>query len=408
MGKLDIIKNNIIGEIKSVISPKDKSIVLFGAWFGNRFADNSRYLYQFLSENKGKYGLTHVVWVTRNVELCNELVQMGYEAYLMESKESLYYHEKAGIHIICNSSNDASGKPADILAKYSNGAVRINLWQGIGGIKGVGYVSNAYLEAKAQRPLFYAIKETLEKIKLYRLLVQAAGGWGDVYYLSTTPFATDGFKKYFELPNKYYIESGYPRNQKSTRLRKSETEVVDRVKTSKCSILYMPTFRDDNSHYVSPLSTDSVLKQLEKDGWLWIEKKHGADKTNLLGDVESANVMRLDSDFDASVILPHVDLVITDYSSVSWDALYYRKPVMFYMPDFDYYLNQDRGFVLKPEEFLIGPAVFSIEELTETLEKHMDDFSKMLPQNEEQLFEKVWGKEKDCAEIWEDLSKKIF
>lgn len=408
VNKLGIIGRNIVEETKHLFMKRDKSVVLFGSWFGNRFADNTRYLYQYLSENKEKHGLSHVVWVTRDKDICDELNNIGYEAYMMDSEESIHYHKVALFHIISNASLEVNGKKADILTEYSNGAVRINLWHGIGGIKGVGFSSKAYLDAKGKNPLFYKLYEWIVQLRIYRLIVQSAGGWGDVYYLSTTPFATYGFKKYFNLPDKFYIESGYPRNQAIYKLRKNETEVVERIKKSKRAILYMPTFRDNNENYTHPLTDYRVVDMLKDNEWLWVEKKHGADTSDLFANVNSTNVLRLDGDFDASVIMGHVDAVVTDYSSVSWDALYYKKPVVFYMPDFDYYMNQDRGFVLKPEEFLIGPDVYSIDEMLGVFIENKDDFAKMLPDNEDKLFEKVWGREISCAEIWNDICKKVL
>lgn len=408
MNKLEVIGRNLIEEGKQLFIKRDKTIVLFGSWFGNRFADNTRYLYQYLSENKEKQGLSHVVWVTRDEAMCNELNDMGYEAYMMDSEESIHYHKTALLHIIANASQELPGKHPDILTEYSNGAIRINLWHGIGGIKGVGFASKAYTDAKAANPLFYNLYEFITQFRLYRLLVQLPGGWGDTYYLSTTPFATDGFKKYFNLPDKFYIESGYPRNQAIYKLRKSEIDVVEKIKNSKRTILYMPTFRDNNEGYTAPLEDARMVQMLKENDWLWVEKKHGADTSNLLADVDAGNVLRLDGDFDASVIMPYVDAVVTDYSSVSWDALYYKKPVIFYMPDFDYYMNQDRGFVLKPEEFLIGPAVYSMDEMLEVLSENKEDFLKMLPENEDELFKKVWGREITCEEIWNDICKKVL
>lgn len=64
--------------LQSHYSGKGKSIVLFGAWFGERIADNPRFLYQHLFDNKEKYGLTHVVWVTRKEEVYQLMDQMGY------------------------------------------------------------------------------------------------------------------------------------------------------------------------------------------------------------------------------------------------------------------------------------------------------------------------------------------
>ncbi|MBQ8627312.1 MAG: CDP-glycerol glycerophosphotransferase family protein, partial [Agathobacter sp.] len=171
-------------------------------------------------------------------------------------------------------------------------------------------------------------------------------------------------------------------------------------------ILYMPTFRVNNAGYVSPLSDERVLSILRDNNWLWVEKKHGEDADGMMGKVENQTVLQLDSDFDANVLLPHVDMIVTDYSSVSWDALYHKKPILFYMPDYDYYMNQDRGFVLGPEEFIIGPAAYTIEEFAETLQKYREDFLKMLPENEEAIFKKVWGQETNCASIWEKIVQK--
>jgi hypothetical protein len=93
MGKINNLFWNVKQEVANILHPRDKAIVLMGAWFGNRFADNSRYLFQYLSENKEKLGLKHVVWVTRSEMLQKELEEMGYEAYMMDSDESLYYHK---------------------------------------------------------------------------------------------------------------------------------------------------------------------------------------------------------------------------------------------------------------------------------------------------------------------------
>ena len=407
MGKINNLFWNVKQEVANMLHPRDKAIVLMGAWFGKRFADNSRYLFQYLSENKEKLGLKHVVWVTRSEMLQKELEEMGYEAYMMDSDESLYYHKRAGVHIICNYNMDAGGKKPDILTQYSNGAIKINLWHGLGGIKGVIFASKEYLDEKKKHPFKYALKDGLHSLKWYRKYVQLLGGWADSYYLSTTPYETTIFQKYFQLPKKNFIESGYPRNEKLVTLRECEKTVLQQIQSGKKVILYMPTFREDNNGYTAPLSNLDLVKTLEDQGWLWIEKKHGADHSNLLNAVQSDAVLQLDADFDANIILNYVDLIVTDYSSVSWDALYHKKPVVFYMPDFDYYMNKDRGFVLSPEEFIIGPAVYDVEQLNDTLLKYKDDFSEMLPENEQELFERFWGEETNCEKIWQDIQKQV-
>lgn len=395
---------NISQAIISLFRKRDKSIVLFGSWFGKRFADNPRYLFEYLHENKEKLGLTHVVWVTLNEDICREMNSYGYECYMMHSKESVYYHKKAGIHMICNGAEVSAPLSPDIMAKYSVGAKKVNLWHGMGGIKGVNFASREYLKAKEQHPALCAVNEWLRRRTLYRKLAVFYGGWGDCYYLSTTPFETDIMKKYFLLPDSRFIESGFPRNNRSLHLMKREEDAVASFRGYDKIIGYFPTFREDNSNYVYPLSDKRLRNMLVRNNWLWVEKKHSYDKSEILSDGGDGNILRLDSEFDLNIIIRDMDLIITDYSSVSWDALYHRLPVVYYMPDYEYYMNQDRGLVLKPEEFLIGPATYSTEQLYQTLSAGTGGFDALLLPNEDDIFKKVWGEEKSCAEIWDDIT----
>jgi CDP-glycerol glycerophosphotransferase (TagB/SpsB family) len=144
----------------------------------------------------------------------------------------------------------------------------------------------------------------------------------------------------------------------------------------------------------------------EKDV-LWIEKAHGADQTAVMtGAVsEELPVLKLDSSFDVNILLPYVDVVVTDYSSVVWDALYHKKPLIFYVPDFVYYRDEDRGFIMKPEEFLLGQVSYSIEELTEAVSENVDHYDRLLPEDLEAHRMKMWGKEANYREIWEAIKR---
>lgn len=407
MGKLSILRWNIINEIKYLFHPRDEKIVLMGAWSGNRFSDNTRFLYQYLSKNKEELGLTHVVWVTRNQKLLVELTALGYEAYEMESKESIYFHKRAKYHIICNSCNHEEAFAGDILPQFSNGAVKINLWHGLGGIKGVEYASGQYAKKKVVEPLKCAIKEFCNKQKWYRVLVNRIGGWGDCKYASTTPFQTEILMKYFLKPSKYFIECGYPRNAKCLEYLESEEQVISFVSSKKNRILYLPTFRDNTVQYTEPLQDLSFCDMLKGKDVLWIEKAHGADQTAIMTGAVSDElpVLKLESSFDVNILLPYVDVVVTDYSSVVWDALYHKKPLIFYVPDFVYYRDEDRGFIMKPEEFLLGQVSYSIEELTEAVSENVDHYDRLLPEDLEAHRMKMWGKEANYREIWEAIKR---
>ena len=59
---------------------RDMQTVLFGAWFGEKFSDNPRFLFQYLSENRSALGLNRVVWVTRDEAVCETIREMAQSA----------------------------------------------------------------------------------------------------------------------------------------------------------------------------------------------------------------------------------------------------------------------------------------------------------------------------------------
>ena len=377
---------------------RDKTIVLFGAWFGNRFADNSRYLFQYLSTHKAEMGLTHVIWVTRNSEVCNQLQKMGYECFMMDSKESYHYHKIAGIHIICNSSELNTG---DILSQFSVGALKVNLWHGLGGIKGVEFSSKQYKLAKAQKPLKFKLKEFLNRNSLYRKWVVRYGGWGDCLYMSTTPFQTEILEKYFYRDKTHFIEAGYPRNLPCLKLTDEENIIVTHLKEKNNVILYLPTFREKNENYQHPMENQLLKKMIQQGNFYWIEKKHNF--CGLSSNQTEHNILRLNSAFDICTILPYVDLVITDYSSVSWDALYYNIPVFFYVPDIEKYENADRGFVLPKEDFLIGQVAYTSNELLNLLDTYQNNYRASINCDYEKIKKKMWGDNMNYEGIWKSI-----
>ena len=47
----------------NIFLPKKNEVVLIGGWFGERFADNSKYLYLYLNENKDKYQVKKIILI---------------------------------------------------------------------------------------------------------------------------------------------------------------------------------------------------------------------------------------------------------------------------------------------------------------------------------------------------------
>lgn len=407
ISKARLVSNNLIRLIRSIFWKKDDSVVLIGAWFGEKFADNSRYLFQYLADNKETLGLSHVVWVTRNVEVLDQLKSMGYEVYMMDSEESIRYHKIAKYHIVCNVGYTSDFVLGDIEGKYSFRSKRINLWHGTGALKGVARSSNEYMERKRRHRVLYWFKEHMSRCCLYRLLYQFPGGWGDCYQLATAPIQVRTLGINYGRPSTKCIITSYPRNCLCPRLLPEEEKVLEQMKLHRHVILYLPTFRTNTAFSFSGLAEEMGELLCKKD-ILWIEKAHSADMANRENGKTSEYILRLSPEFDINVLLPHITLLVTDYSSVRMDAMYQEKATLFYVPDFEEYKNGDNGFMADPDEVMCGPRLYTPKELRDAIETYCDAPEQAKSSNYEQIRSRYWSENRSLSEIWEDICKAVI
>lgn len=407
--KIKIITKNIIYAIKSLFYKKDDSIIVCGSWFGTKFADNPRFLFQYLSDNKEELGLSHVVWVSYDKELCNEINKMGYEAYLMDSEESIYFHKHAKYQICNNFPLTYEKFKGELVKGYSFRSKRINLWHGTGAIKTFNMASNEYLEKVKRHPYLYAIKNFIySHSSVYRKIFDGEGGWGDCYFLTTSRTEKDKFNKCYPLPDSRFIVSNYPRNITNFPYLGVEKDVLKIVSSYKYTILYLPTFRDKNSSFDFSSVAASLKDTLKEKGILFIQKAHSAmanaeKKDNSVVD----NVLNLDPNFDVNIITPKISCVMTDYSSIFADALYHHKPILLYMPDYDDYMNGERGFSEDAELLLsAGKKFVDIQSLNDYLQNNIETINDDKTYNYLEIRSRIWECDKSMDEIWNDILTK--
>ncbi len=92
----NIIKQsfNTLIKIVQFLIFKDEKMVIVGGWRGKRYADNSRYLFEYLNQHKTELNLSKVIWITENTEISQELKSRNLEVYKKKSLKSIYYHFK--------------------------------------------------------------------------------------------------------------------------------------------------------------------------------------------------------------------------------------------------------------------------------------------------------------------------
>lgn len=198
------------------------------------------------------------------------------------------------------------------------------------------------------------------------------------YFISPSKYCTEKFTSAFNLvalgKKDIIIEEGYPRNDSLFNKNKKDIDKIKEklgIPKNKKVICYLPTFRD-NQHtsgvgytYDLAIDFDSLKKKFSKD-YVILFRPHyfianKIDLSKYKGFVY--NVASYDEINDIYLVS---DLLITDYSSVFFDYANLKRPVLFYMYDFDDYKNNLRDFYISLDE-LPGPIVKTQEELEECI-----------------------------------------
>lgn len=331
------VSANIATILLNGVIRRDDGIIVIGGWFGERFADNSRYLYLYLNKHRKEYNLKRVIWVTRNKAIYDELKSAGFEVVMANSIRSVYYHLKAMYHVIDQSL-------FDINPYFSFSAVKLNLWHGFP-LKKIGRF--AYGETRRS-----GIKEKIKKVRAI-LRILNPGGWNDSKLLATSKFSAEILGYAFDKKMEDIIIANYPRNDNLLfnlgfyipRREKEILKIIENYESREYTIvIYLPTFRDKKDTIFLGESNTIVLKRfvdfLKEHKILLVTKFHFANDTiinkskSFVELNEANNILNLENNVDVYNILKEADVLITDYSSVYFDFLLLNKPIIFYPYDF--------------------------------------------------------------------------
>ncbi len=80
-------------------------------------------------------------------------------------------------------------------------------------------------------------------------------------------------------------------------------------------------------------------------------------------------------------LMMQCNMLITDYSSVSWDVYYMKKPVIFYQFDIDTYL-ETHGSYMDMEHDLFGDRTLYLDELIDLIEENIQNGFRLKPRFE--------------------------
>lgn len=213
------------------------------------------------------------------------------------------------------------------------------------------------------------------------------------YLLSDSKVAKEKFQSSFDMDESKILNSGYPRNQwlienKDNKQLINDIKIKNNIPLDKKVILYAPTWRDynykineSNKKIKYMADFNKLLSNLGND-YVIINKAHSMD-SQPSWNLGIKNVITVNNSTNIQELIISSDVIVTDYSSIFFDAIHIKKSFYFLIkdfPDFDLvrgvYHDMYRDFlplVSKDEVSLAKKIKSSVFQSYDIPEKYKND-----------------------------------
>lgn len=336
---------------------KNNKIWVFGAWFGQKYADNSKYLFEYV--NKYCPEIT-AIWLTEDDITLNLIRDKGYKAYKTYSFMGYIYSLFAGYGFVSTAFKDINIFP-------TGGMRVINLWHGSGASKKVGM---DYKNGNMNQQSF------IQKLK--KLFFPFTSTY---YYscIATSETTHRFFSSAFGAYTKRVDIIGQPRDDAfyhDTPATYFNKRLINLKTQGKKIGIYMPTHRKEGNIDFSKFlidELDNMNNKMKENNIVLLIKLHFYHQNDINNlEKEYSNIIFVkDCDIEQDVyeILPLCDFLITDYSSVYVDFLHSGMPIIFFPFDRNDYIKTDRVGYMDYDDITPGPVVYTWDNLYDEMVK---------------------------------------
>ena len=331
--------------------PRRQNLWVFGSWGGERFADNSAEFFRYCRDGRDDI---ESVWISHRFDIVRELQSRGYRAYWWWSPRGMLKCLRARVHLF-----DCFAKDTNFW--LSRGATLINLWSGVplkSFERDIDNPDNRYYR------LFHG--SAIERLCLSILMP-----WHVVkpdLIITTSQETREIVARAFDVPQRRVVTTGLPRNDAlltSATAPELPDAAAAAISAGKAVFVYLPTFRDSGSSFAS-VDWSQVDKALEKNNACLLIKLHPVDTTTVVPDGHNIHVLERKSDIYR--LLQHSSALISDYSSIIWDYLLLRRPIVFFAPDLDEFSRSSRALNFDLKELDIGTVCHDVAQLVDAID----------------------------------------
>ena len=304
--------------------------------FGLKYSDNPKYFYEYVLAEEPRI---RAIWITKNHDVYEVLLEKGVEVYMAYSMYGLYHQLTSLCFVSSVNSRDFAVGTSSPKNYY------LQLWHGAP-IKHIG----ADVKVRFHEKFLNVARSKLT----------------DNYSLIISPYAyfSGFFQSAFPLQKEKVYVAKYPRCDHLNIEDKKKSEVSDFI------MLVAPTHRDEGKS--SGARNVSILRQLVAQSH-WFElnnvkvifKPHFYESKYFKQELLTDRVI-VDFDTDINMLFEGVDGLITDYSSVCFDFHYTGKPIVFLQDDLDVYIREQRDLYFSLNEIACNIS-YSLEEAIQSV-----------------------------------------
>lgn len=342
--------------------PKDRNLIVFSGGRSLGYSDNSRYLFERFLEAYGEE--FESLWVTPDESILRDV---GISENARNHMKYLYSID--GIKSLLRAGTVFySWGPSDLPGTgFSKRTLVIQLWHGIP-VKRIGVCAKHLDEG-----------EIRSAKRDYRRFT---------YWICSSMIERNSIALCTGMPIDNVKVTGYPRNDFLIERRDSmDPNMLMRFPfLERLVILYAPTYRSDKVVEFFPFDDfkmEALTELLERHNAHLLLRAHHVD--DLLGkkgtvdyrlsNSERMTIVNRDTVRDVHDILPHVDILISDYSGIWVDFLLLNRPVVFVPYDLQSYERSD-GLLYDYDYITPGPKVTRFYDMLRELEEYCSNPSK--------------------------------
>lgn len=317
--------------ISTFIPRNEKTIV-----FGTHLKMPSGNIYAFFKHccESDKMSNYNKIWIAKNK---NELLFLKSKNLPVEYKYSI----NGVFNCLKSRYYCYSSYPSDISFSLSGCAKMINLWHGTP-LK------------KIERDIEVGTYSIRYKYDYLFKLIQPWAFIRPDKLIASSEYEIDCFKTAFDVKETCFVKTFPPRLL--DLVNEPHKQGITR------QILYAPTFRDSGKSISTFLEWDKLNKFCLDNKIVFLIKTHPSDNT-LRNEFNYSNIKIIDNHKNIYDLLSDVDLIVTDYSSIFFDAIYLKENFIFYWPDFDDYQCECRGFYCDPSKVFFSQSALNFNEL---------------------------------------------